>query len=79
MQKWYLGDPYEFKSGLSSRCKCSDDCLVAYALVHHCMIVTLEVNSETKRKIPIPIICEAFGVRWLNTFDMLRLARIQFT
>ena len=56
----------------------ADPWLVAYALVHRCIIVTLEsANPATRKKIPIPIICEAFGVRWLNTFDMLRHAQIQ--
>ncbi|NTU50092.1 MAG: DUF4411 family protein, partial [Desulfobulbaceae bacterium] len=34
-------------------------------------------NPATKKKIPIPIICEAFEVPWTNTFEMLRHARIQ--
>ena len=57
----------------------ADPWLVAYALVNRCIIVTLESpNPATKKKIPIPIICEAFGVRWINTFDMLRPSQIQF-
>ena len=56
----------------------ADPWLVAYALINRCVVVTLEsANPATKKKIPIPIICDAFGVPWTNTFEMLRHARIQ--
>ncbi len=56
----------------------ADPWLVAYACVHGCVIVTLEKHDPmTKKKIPIPNICEAFGVQCLNTFDMLRQNCVQ--
>lgn len=56
----------------------ADPWLVAYASVHGCVIVTLEKQDpHTKKKIPLPNICDVFGVQWINTFDMLRRNRIQ--
>jgi hypothetical protein len=55
-----------------------DTWLVAYAKAHQVAIVTLEsANPATKKKIPLPIVCEAFGVPWINTFDMLRESQIR--
>ncbi|MBC8524809.1 MAG: DUF4411 family protein [Chlorobium phaeobacteroides] len=56
----------------------ADPWLVAYAFVNECAVVTLEsANQATKKKIPIPIICDAFDVPWTNTFDMLRRKQIR--
>jgi hypothetical protein len=55
-----------------------DPWLVAYAKAHQAVVVTLEsANPATKKKIPLPIVCEAFGVPWTNTFDMLRESKIR--
>jgi hypothetical protein len=36
-------------------------------------VVTGEAaNAAIRRRVPIPNVCDAFGVNWINTFDMLR-------
>ena len=51
----------------------ADAWLVAHAMVIGCTVVTEEVfNDQIKRSIPIPNACKAFGVKCLNTFEMLR-------
>lgn len=56
----------------------ADPWLVAYAITHNAVVVTLELpNPATRKKIPLPLVCEAFGVSWLNTFDMLRESQIR--
>ncbi len=51
----------------------ADGWLVAYAKVKGCVIVTQEVlNPDIKRKVPIPNVCQAFGVPYIDTFEMLR-------
>ena len=51
--------------------------LVAYAEVHDCVVVTLEVfNRDIKRKVPIPNVCQAFNVPFCDTFAMLRALKV---
>ncbi|MGQ9780151.1 MAG: DUF4411 family protein [Firmicutes bacterium] len=53
--------------------KDADGWLVAYAMAKSCVVVTHEQFSpETKRRVPIPNMCKAFGVPYVNTFQMLR-------
>ena len=56
----------EFASG-------ADGWLVAYAMTKGFVVVTHEQPSaEAKKKVPIPNVCDAFGVRYIDTFGMLR-------
>jgi hypothetical protein len=56
----------------------ADGWLVAYALVKGCIIVTHEVPApDARRKVPIPNLCEAFNVPFVDTFEMLRALGIR--
>lgn len=51
----------------------ADSWLVACAKARNYTVVTHEVyNVQIKRKIPIPNVCRAFGIPYINTFEMLR-------
>jgi len=51
----------------------ADGWLVAYAKKHGLVVATDEVaNPAIKRRVPIPNVCDAFGVTYIGTFDMLR-------
>lgn len=51
----------------------ADSWLVAYAKAYNCIVVTLEEYSKDKRnRILIPNVCKAFGIPYVNTFEMLR-------
>jgi hypothetical protein len=57
----------------------ADGWLVAYARANSCVVVTQEVlNLDVKRKVPIPNLCEAFSVPWIDTFSMLRKLGVRF-
>ena len=57
----------------------ADGWLIAYARALGCTVVTLEIaNPNVQRKVPIPNVCDAFGVDYTNTFDMLRALATQF-
>jgi hypothetical protein len=57
----------------------ADGWLVAYAKVHNCVVVTHEtISAEAKRTVPIPNVCQAFDVSFVDTFEMLRRLRIKF-
>jgi hypothetical protein len=57
----------------------ADAWLVAYAKVKDCVVVTHEVPApDAKTRIPIPNACQAFGVPFVDTFEMLRRLGVQF-
>ena len=57
----------------------ADGWLIAYAKAFGYTVVTLEVaNPKIQRKVPIPNVCDAFGVGYIATFDMLRALGAQF-
>jgi hypothetical protein len=51
----------------------ADSWLVAYADAKDCVVVTLEqLDPNVQRKIPIPNVCRAFGIDFVDTYAMLR-------
>lgn len=51
----------------------ADAWLIAHALANKYIVVTEErYNVDIQRRIPIPNVCESFGIEWVNTFQMLR-------
>jgi hypothetical protein len=51
----------------------ADGWLVAHAKTNGHMVVTMEqFSADVRRRVPIPNVCNAFGVRYVNTFEMLR-------
>lgn len=61
-----------------ARAENADPWLVAYASVHGCVVVTHEVaDVNIKRKIPIPNVCNAFGVVYTDTYNMLRSLKVR--
>lgn len=58
----------------------ADGWLVAYAKTNSCIIVTHEqFNSSIRRKVPIPNVCQAFDMKPIDTFEMLRRLGVQFS
>lgn len=57
-----------------ARAENADAWVVAYALARRSrVVVTLErFDPQVKRKIPIPNVCQAFGVQYVDTFELLR-------
>lgn len=58
----------------------ADGWLVAYARSKGLIVVTHEVlDPRIRRKVPIPNVCEAFGVSYVDTFEMLRQLGVRFS
>ena len=58
----------------------ADGWLVAYAKSKGRIVVTHEVlDPGIKRKVPIPNVCDAFGVTPVDTFAMLRELGVRFS
>lgn len=57
----------------------ADGWLVAYAMARERVVVTHEVPSaDIKRKVPIPNMCDAFEVEYVDTFSMMRDLGVRF-
>ena len=57
----------------------ADGWLVAYAKSKGRIVVTHEVlDPSIKRKVPIPNVCDAFSVKYVDTFAMLRELGVRF-
>ena len=57
-----------------------DGWLMAYALCEGATVVTHEApNANIKNKVPIPNVCNAFGIPYIDTFEMLRRLGVVFS
>jgi len=57
-----------------------DGWIVAYAKAKEHIVVTPEVlDPNIRRKVPIPNVCDAFGVTYVDTFEMLRQLGVRFS
>ena len=70
----------QFKDGAKSEfAKSADGWLIAYAKVRDYVVVTHEVLSkDVRRKVPVPNVCRAFNVKFVDTFEMLRSLHVRF-
>lgn len=57
----------------------ADGWLAACATANNYIVVTHEVvKPEIRRQVPIPNVCQAFDVKFVDTFEMLRELKIKF-
>jgi hypothetical protein len=58
----------------------ADAWIIAYAMAHDCTVVTDELpNPNSKKRIFIPDVCNAFGVPFCDIFTMLRAVNFSFS
>ena len=58
----------------------ADGWLVAYAKAKEHIVVTHELPAtDARKKVPIPNICDALGVSYVDTFAMLRELGVRFS
>jgi Domain of unknown function (DUF4411) len=76
---WVQAQAQYFAAAKADFARGADGWLIAYAKVQELTIVTEEAaNKARKNKVPIPNVCDAFGVKWINTFALLRTLGIAF-
>jgi hypothetical protein len=79
MMTWVQSRPQFSAAAKAEFATKADGWLVAYARASGCTVVTLEIaNPNIQRKVPIPNLCDVFGVEYTNIFDMLRALATQF-
>jgi len=58
----------------------ADGWLVAHAKVNNLVVVTLEAPApESRAEVKIPDVCDQFGVKYADTFEMLEAMNTRFT
>lgn len=73
IMEWVRAQPQYRGAAIEDFARVADGWLIAFARVNSCIVVTHEVPAAYAQKVvPIPNVCVAFGVRIINTFDMLR-------
>jgi hypothetical protein len=79
IQQWAFSNPQFTAAAKDEFARNADAWLIAFAKAKGCKLVTHEVNNpQVKKRILIPVVCDVFGVEYVNTFDMLRELQVQF-
>ncbi|MBF2755382.1 MAG: DUF4411 family protein [Gammaproteobacteria bacterium AqS3] len=76
--KWVQGQGFVSKAIDRFRNKPADCSLIAYSKTHDHILVTHETFSDTKKRVKIPTVCTAMGVKFTDPFEMLRRERPRF-
>lgn len=79
MVRWVQGSTQFHMRAKEEFARVADGWLIAYAQVHGLVVVTHESFSpNSKRKVPMPNVCQQFGVPYNDTFSMLRSLEVSF-
>ena len=77
MVQWVQAHPKFKPEAKAEFAKVADGWLVAYAKVHGLTVVTLEKNNpEKSNKVLIPVLGGHFGVKCIDTFELLRSLKV---
>jgi hypothetical protein len=77
VSSWATGQRYE-PAAVSTFLQVADYYLVAHALAHGHTLVTHEVASASTKRIKIPDAGIGLGVKYMTTYEMLRIERARF-
>ena len=59
--------------------RAADGWVATYAKVNNCVVITQEVfSANVKKTVPLPNVCQQFGVKYCDTFAMLRDLKVRF-
>jgi hypothetical protein len=73
MVQWVYDESQFTPPAKSEFARVADGWVVAYAKSNGLVVATHEVlNAEIKKKVPIPNVCQAFAVEYVNTVELLR-------
>ncbi len=79
MMRWVQNNPQFTPPAKAEFASVADGWLIAYAKSTGSLLVTHEMlNPDVRKRVPIPNVCKEFGVRWADTFDMLRSLEVKF-
>ena len=76
--QWVQSQERFFNAAKSEFSRGADAWVIAYAKANNAIVVTHEVPAPKSTKIKIPDVCDYFGVKHTNTFDMLKKLGVVF-
>lgn len=80
MVKWVQGEPQFNPEAKAEFAQKADAWLIAYAKTTGMVLVTHEALApDAKKKVPMPNVCQAFAVPWIDSFQMLEDLSTRFT
>ncbi|MBI1800153.1 MAG: DUF4411 family protein [Chloroflexi bacterium] len=80
MMRWVKSQPQFKPEAIAEFARAADGWVIAYAKAHGLTAVTQEeYAAEAKKTVPMPNVCRAFDVPYVNTFEMLRGLGSRFT
>ena len=79
MVGWVVAQPQYLPGAKSEFATVADGWLIAYAKHHGLTLVTHEVlDPHSKKRVPMPNVCQQFGVDYINTFELIRKLNVKF-
>ena len=79
MNEWVQENSRFQPQAIEEFARVADGWLAAYAKVNNAVVVTHEVfRRDRDDKVPLPNVCKQFGVKYCNTFAMLRRLDVHF-
>jgi len=81
MASWVMAHPHYSSSAQSEFMAVADGWLAAFAKIRGHTLVTLEVSAavDTKKRVPLVNLCDAFGVQTITPYEMLRRLGVKMT
>ena len=77
IQSWVSEQSYE-SSAIAEFLESADHYLIAQALADNRRVITHEIPGNSRKRVKIPNVCNAFRVKYLSLFDMLRNEKAKF-
>ncbi len=79
MNKWVRENEQFQPQAKEKFARVADGWVAAYAKVYNNVVVTHEVfSADVKKRVPLPNVCQQFGVKCYDTFAMLRTLEVCF-
>jgi DNA polymerase III epsilon subunit-like protein len=73
MMTWVQNQPQFIPAAKAEFASVADGWLAAYAKARGYTVITHEVaRPDARKRVPLPNVCDAFGVPYNDTFNMLR-------
>ncbi len=75
---WVINEPY-YPRAIADFLDIGDSWLIAKALTLDATIVTHEtLQLDCRRRVKIPNVCRAFGIAYMDVFDLIRQSGVKF-
>ena len=76
---WINRNPQFYESAKADFAASADGWLLAFAQAKDMIVVTQEqLSPGAKNRVPIPNVCEQFGIQYKDTFFMLKALKVEF-